>query len=270
MPEFGYVLPDPPALDEVARTDLLLDALAERTELDLDDPKEDALAALMGEWRDDLRWPPASALISQQEAEEALIAGISEPPRSRRGLATIGTVAAALLLLSGFGALVVEARPGETLYGMHAMFFDEPQINQDQTMLSAQADLAKVQQMIDQGQWDQAQSQLTEVNSMVQSMTDGTVKQNLMDQVKLLNTKVETRNPNATLPPPQTKPVPAASVPPAFSPPNNPAVTSPRAAPPSPLPVISNPPPPALPPQATKPKKKSPSPIPPPPAPAPR
>jgi hypothetical protein len=272
MPEFGYALPDPPALDEVARTDLLLDALAERTELDLDDPKEDALAALMGQWRDDLRWPPASALISQVEAEEALIAGLSEEPRrSRRGLATIGSVAAALLLLSGFGALVVEARPGETLYGMHAMFFDEPQINQDQTMLSAQADLAKVQQMIDQGHWDQAQSQLTEVNSMVQSMTDSAVKQDLMNQMKLLNAKVETRNPNATLAPAQTKTAPAASEPPAFSAPSNPALTSPRAALPSPLPIISNPPPPALPPQATKPnKKKSPSPIPPPPLPAPR
>jgi hypothetical protein len=210
-------------------------------------------------------------LISQVEAEEALIAGLSEEPRrSRRGLATIGSVAAALLLLSGFGALVVEARPGETLYGMHAMFFDEPQINQDQTMLSAQADLAKVQQMIDQGHWDQAQSQLTEVNSMVQSMADSAVKQDLMNQVKLLNTKVETRNPNATLPPPQTKTVPVASAPVASDPPGNPVVPSPRAASPSPSPVISSAPPPPLPTQAAKPKKKSPSPIPPPPVPAPR
>jgi hypothetical protein len=261
MPEFGYVLPDPPALDEVARTDLLLDALAERTELDLDDPNEDALAALMGQWRDDLRWPPASALISQVEAEEALIAGTSEPRGSHRGLATIGSVAAALLLLSGFGALVVEARPGESLYGLHAMFFDEPQINQDETMLSAQADLAKVQRMIDQGQWDQAQSQLTEVNSMVQSMTDGAVKQNLMNQVKLLNTKVETRNPNATLPPPQTKTVPVVSTPAASSP----VQPSPRAAsaPPSSSPVTTGAPPPPQTTQATKPKKKSPSPPPP-------
>ena len=72
MPDSGYAFPDQPALDEVARTDLLLDALAERQPVDLDDPEDDALAALLGDWRDDLRWPPASALVSPEEAVEAL------------------------------------------------------------------------------------------------------------------------------------------------------------------------------------------------------
>jgi len=36
----------------------------------------------------------------------------------------IGSVAATLLVLSGFGAVVVEARRGDALYGLHAMFFD--------------------------------------------------------------------------------------------------------------------------------------------------
>ncbi|KBU90244.1 hypothetical protein BA28_03992, partial [Mycobacterium tuberculosis NRITLD12] len=34
----------------------------------------DALAALLGQWRDDLRWPPASALVSQDEAVAAMLA----------------------------------------------------------------------------------------------------------------------------------------------------------------------------------------------------
>jgi hypothetical protein len=260
MREFGSALPEPPALDEVARTDLLLDALAERADLDLPDPDEDALADLLGQWRDDLRWPPASALISQREAEEALIAGLSQAPDEggRRGLATIGSVAAALLMLSGFGALVVEARPGDSLYGLHAMFFDEPRINQDQVMLSAQADLAKVQQMIDQGQWEQAQNELTEVDSMVQSMNDGAVKQGLKNQVKLLNTRVETRNPVATLPPPQTRtPAPIVSSPLPSSAPG------PSAGPSSPPAAASGTPSSAAPSTKQK-KKKSPSPTPPP------
>src|ERR1700730_14565462 len=132
MPEFGH--PDGPALDEFARTDLLLDALAERERVDIDDPSEDALAALLGDWRDDLRWPPASALVSPEEAVGALRAGMVEQRRGRRGLVTIGSVAATLLALSGFGAMVVEARPGGMLYGMHSMFFDEPRVNQNQTM----------------------------------------------------------------------------------------------------------------------------------------
>lgn len=57
MREFGNPLGDRPPLDELARTDLLLDALAEREEVDFADPRDDALAALLGQWRDDLRWP---------------------------------------------------------------------------------------------------------------------------------------------------------------------------------------------------------------------
>lgn len=196
----------PESLDEFASTDLLLDALAERRPVDLDDPNEDALAVLLADWRDDLRWPPASALVSPEEAVGALQAGLAERRRARRGLATIGSVAATLLVLSGFGAMVVEARPGDTLYGLHAMFFDQPRVKDSQIELSAKAELAKVQQMIDQGQWTQAQNQLAEVSSTVQSMNDGASRNDLLDEVNLLNTRVESRNPNATLPPAAPKP----------------------------------------------------------------
>jgi anti-sigma-D factor RsdA-like protein len=196
----------PESLDEFASTDLLLDALAERRPVDLDDPNEDALAVLLADWRDDLRWPPASALVSPEEAVGALQAGLAERRRARRGLTTIGSVAATLLVLSGFGAMVVEARPGDTLYGLHAMFFDQPRVKDSQIELSAKAELAKVQQMIDQGQWTQAQNQLAEVSSTVQSMNDGASRNDLLDEVNLLNTRVESRNPNATLPPAAPKP----------------------------------------------------------------
>jgi Anti-sigma-D factor RsdA to sigma factor binding region len=204
VPDFGYARPDHPSLDELARTDLLLDALAEREPVDADDPEDNALAALLGDWRDDLRWPPASALVSPEEAIEALQTGLADLRSNRggrRGLAAIGSVAATLLVLSGFGAVVVEARPGDALYGLHAMFFDQPRVSDNSIELSAKADLAKVQQMIDQGEWDQAHSQLAEVSSTVQSIDDGAGKHDLMDEVNLLNTRVQSRNPNATVPP---------------------------------------------------------------------
>jgi hypothetical protein len=206
MPDSGYAFGDQPALDEIARTDLLLDALAERERIDHDDAQVDALAVLMGDWRDDLRWPPASALVSPEEAVDALRTGLAERRNARRGLAAIGSVAATLLMLSGFGAFVADAHRGDPLYGLHVMFFDGPHVNDDQITLSAKADLAKVQQMIDQGQWTQAQNQLAEVSSTVRSINDGNSKQNLLDEVNLLNTRVESRNPNATLPGPATKP----------------------------------------------------------------
>ncbi len=223
MPESGYAFPDQPALDELAPTDLLLDALAARRPVELDDPNDrsfEALAVLMGDWRDDLRWPPASALVSPEEAVGALRDGLVQRRRARRGLAAVGSVAATLLVLSGFGAMVVEARPGDTLYGLHAMFFDQPRVNDDHIVLSAKADLAKVQQMIDEGQWTQAQNQLAEVSSTVQSMNDGASRNDLMDEVNLLNARVESRNPNAMLPASATKPprAPAASTTPPVSP----------------------------------------------------
>lgn len=211
MPNSGYAFGDQPALDEIAHTDLLLDALADRERIDLDDPQVDALAVLMGDWRDDLRWPPASALVSAEEAVEALRTGLAERRRTHRGLAAIGSVAATLLVLSGFGAFVADAHRGDPLYGLHVMFFDAPRVNDDQITLSAKAELAKVQQMIDQGQWAQAQNQLAEVSSTVQSINDGNSRQNLLDEVNLLNTRVESRNPNATLPGPAMKPKASAA-----------------------------------------------------------
>lgn len=209
MPEFQ------PGLDELAETDLLLDALAQRRPVkpdDSDDPDFQVLTTLLEDWRDNLRWPPASALVSPEEAVDALRTGLEDRRRGRRGLAAIGSVAAALLVLSGFGAMVVEARPGDTLYGLHQMFFDQPKVNENQITLSAKADLAKVQEMINQGQWVQAHNQLAEVSSTVQSMNDGADRHDLMDQVNLLNTRVESRNPNATLPPTAST-TPSASTP---------------------------------------------------------
>lgn len=201
MREFGNPLGDRPPLDELSRTDLLLDALAEREEVDFADPRDDALAALLGQWRDDLRWPPASALVSQDEAVAALRAGVAQRRRARRSLAAVGSVAAALLVLSGFGAVVADARPGDLLYGLHAMMFNRSRVSDDQIVLSAKANLAKVEQMIAQGQWAEAQDELAEVSSTAQAVTDGSRRQDLINEVNLLNTKVETRDPNATLRP---------------------------------------------------------------------
>ncbi|OBH74963.1 hypothetical protein A5682_02425 [Mycobacterium mantenii] len=225
----------PESLDEFARTDLLLDALAQRRPVEVENPDADVLTILLEDWRDNLRWPPASALVTPEEAVNALRTGLAERRRGHRGLTVVGSVAAALLVASGFGAMVVEARPGGTLYGLHAMFFDQPQVHEKQEMLAAKADLAKVQESIDRGQWDQAKNQLTDVSSLVQSIDDPASKQELMKQLKLLNAKVDARDPNATLPvasPPAASPGPATAIP---AEPPAASVAPTKVAPPAPL-----------------------------------
>ncbi|BBY11909.1 anti-sigma-D factor RsdA [Mycobacterium marseillense] len=203
----------PESLNEFARTDLLLDALAQRRPVSVEDPDVDVLTTMLEDWRDNLRWPPASALVTPEEAVNALRTGLAERRTGRRGLTAIASVAAALIALSGFGAMVVEARPGTPLHGLHAMFFDQPRVNEKQEMLAAKADLAKVQESIDRGEWDLARRQLIDVSSLVQSIDDPAVKQDLMNQLKLLNAKVESRNPDATLPASSAAPKAAAPLP---------------------------------------------------------
>lgn len=205
---------DQPALDAVVRTEQFVDALATRAAAEFADTGDDVLAALLEEWRDDLRWPPASALVSDAEAIAALERGLAARRQNRRGLAVAGSVAAAVLALGGFGAMVGDAHPGDSLYGAHRVLFGEqPSVHDDQIELAAKNELAEVQQMIAQGQWDQAQDRLSAVSDTVQTVNDTNRKQNLIDQVNELNAKVATRDPNATLPPDPAVIPPSASVP---------------------------------------------------------
>lgn len=199
MPEWGRVPADQWASDSVVHADKLLDALAERLPMGFDNPDDQALASLLEEWRDELRWPPASALVAEQEAVDAVRSGVVARQRARRRFSVIGSVAAALLCLSGLGAVVVDAHPGDALYRVHAMLFHKSGVTDDQIVLSAKAELAQVQQMIAQGQWDQAQDKLAAVSTTVQTVNDGTRKQDLIEEMQLLHTRVTTRDPNATL-----------------------------------------------------------------------
>ena len=77
-------------------------------------------------------------------------------------MAVVGSVAAALLCLGGFGAAVYGAGPGDALYGLRTMLFGEQQAatRDYEVFLAAQTELAEVQQLIDQGQWTAAQDKL--------------------------------------------------------------------------------------------------------------
>lgn len=218
-----------PSMEEIRRTDSFVDALAGGRPVAPLDAADAELAALLGSWRDETRWPPDSGLITESDAVAALNAGLGERParpvrdrrnpplsstprRNRRGLGVVGAAAAAVLTIGGFGAVVSGAGPGDSLYGLRTMLFGAPkQVRDDQVALAARTEMQQVQSLIAQGDWEQAQDRLVAVSSQVASIGDEQQKQDLLDQFNDLSAKVVERDPAATAPPGITYTVPPSA-----------------------------------------------------------
>jgi hypothetical protein len=233
MPDFGRnSRNDDASLDAVLQSERFIDALAAGQLVAPQDRADAELADLLGGWRDEMRWPPATGLITERDAVTALRAGLAEKQssgRSRRGLSIVGAAAAGVLALGGFGAVVAGAGPGDALYGLRTMLFGAPtQVRDDQVALaSAKEQLAQVQQLVAQGDWQQAQDKLVEVSSKVNGLGDEPQKQQLLEQWNQLSAKVVQKDPEATVPPGITYTVPASApelVPAVITPTNGPEV----------------------------------------------
>ena len=183
-PDFARPAPEP-SLDEIHRTDDFIEALSSGRPVVPQDHADAALAALLGGWRNESRWPPDVGLISEPQAIAALNAGLAEKPareprnrrttpgRNRRGLSVVGAAAAAVLCIGGFGAVVNGAGPGDSLYGLRTMLFGTPrEVRDDQVALAARSELVKVQELISQGDWQQAQARLVAVSTQVSAVGD--------------------------------------------------------------------------------------------------
>lgn len=191
-------------LEAVARSDRLLDALAAGARMSPADP----VASMLAGWRDEARRTPDTHVISLAQAAAALAEGKRARPRHRFGMTVIGAVAAALLCVGGFGAVIYGAGPGDALYGLRTMLFgSSPTTREDQVALAAQTELAQVQQLVQQGQWQQAQDKLAAVSTTVRDVNDVQRKQELINQWNNLTVKVVARDPNATLAPGAPPPI---------------------------------------------------------------
>ena len=216
MPDFGRWRGNggDPSLNAIAHTDSYLDALAFEQPVYASDPADAELANLMAGWRDEVRRPPAR-VATMGDAEIALQRALASRRRGRASMAVVGSVAAAMLCLGGFGALVYGAGPGDALYGLRVAVFGEQQVTRDdQVALAAQTEMQQVQKLIEQGDWDAAQDRLTTITSTVQTVEDPQRQRNLQQQLNDLTAKVETRDVNATAPPlPDASVVPNVSIP---------------------------------------------------------
>ncbi len=218
MPDFGRWSANggDPSLNEINRTDRFLDALSSQQPVYSTDPGEAELAQLLAGWRDDVRTPPLMSPVTPRDASVALRRALEARKRTRTSMAVVGSVAAAVLCLGGFGAVVAGSGPGDALYGLHTMLFGEQQQTRGDAVMLASQQLAEVQQLIDKGQWDAAQNKLQTLTTTVATVNDVEQKQQLVTQWQDLTVKVDAKDPNATLPPgvpPPVMPEPAVVAP---------------------------------------------------------
>lgn len=203
MPDFGRWTAGggDPSLNEINRADRFFEALAAKQPVYSTDPAEAELASMFAEFRDDVRDAPVTAPVSGSDAVEALRGGLANKRGPRRGFAIVGSVAAAMLCIGGFGTAVYGAGPGDSLYGIRTTIFGQQEQTRDDQVSLASAQLQQVQQLIDAGQWQQAQDKLVQVSSAVQGVDRVESKQQLVEQWNALTYKVVEQDPAATLQP---------------------------------------------------------------------
>lgn len=204
MPDFGRWNNGggDPSLNEINRTDQFLDALAGQQPVYATDRGEADLAQLLAGWRDDVRETPMNDVLSLQDAAAALDRVASPGRRRRVSLAVVGSAAAAVLCLGGFGAVIAGSGPGDALYGLRTVLFGEQaQTRDDAVALAAQTEMQQVQKLIEQGDWQGAQAKLQAVTTTVATVGDDQRKAELVSQWQELTVKVEAQDPAATVPP---------------------------------------------------------------------
>jgi hypothetical protein len=204
MPDFGRWTSNggDPSLNDINRVDRFLDALGSKETAYSTDHAEAELAFLLADWRDDIRDAPVTAPVTTRDAAIALRGGLTSRKRSRTSLALVGSVAAAVLCIGGFGAAVLGSGPGDPFYAMRTTMFGQEQVRNEQVTLASQQ-LQQVQQLIDPGDWQQAQDKLAALSATVQDVeAPQEQKQDLIQQWNTLTYKVVQQDPAATLPPP--------------------------------------------------------------------
>ena len=209
MPEFGRWTSNggDPSLNEINRSDRFLDALAFDQPVYATDQGEAELINLLSGWRDEIRDAPMTVPVTPRDAVIALDTAQRSRKRSRKTLALVGSTAAAVLCLGGFVSVVAGSEPGDSLYGLRTMIFGEQNATRDDAVMLASQQLAEVQQLVDQGQWDAAQQKLQTLTTTVATVNDDAAKQELVTEWQQLTVKVEAQDAAAVLPPDVPPPV---------------------------------------------------------------
>lgn len=189
----------PEDLAALRRTNRMIDAIAADLPVATSDSDEYAVAMMLAAWREDVGREPMPAKPTLGQARNALR---DRGGRSRMLATTVGSAAAITLLFGGFGAAVYQSHPGDALYGLRTSLFGAPPaVRTDPVVLSAQTELAQVEKLISQGDWEEAQQQLGVAAARVNEVGDAQQKAELASRVQQAEVRIDAKDPQATVPP---------------------------------------------------------------------
>ncbi|QCH25247.1 anti-sigma-D factor RsdA [Mycobacteroides salmoniphilum] len=189
----------PEDLAALRRTNRMIDAIAADLPVATSDSDEYAVAMMLAAWREDVGREPMPAKPTLGQARNALR---DRGGRSRLLATTVGSAAAVTLLFGGFGAAVHQSHPGDALYGLRTSLFGAgPTVRTDPVVLSAQTELAQVEKLISQGDWEGAQQQLGVAAARVNEVGDAQQKAELASRVQQAEVRIDAKDPVATVPP---------------------------------------------------------------------
>lgn len=189
----------PEDLAALRRTNRMIDAIAADLPVATSDSDEYAVAMMLAAWREDVGREPMPAKPTLGQARNALR---DRGGRSRMLATTVGSAAAVTLLFGGFGAAVYQSHPGYALYGLRTSLFGAPPaVRTDPVVLSAQTELAQVEKLISQGDWEEAQQQLGVAAARVNEVGDAQQKAELASRVQQAEVRIDAKDPQATVPP---------------------------------------------------------------------
>ncbi|CPY04821.1 Conserved protein of uncharacterised function%2C alanine and proline rich protein [Mycobacteroides abscessus] len=189
----------PEDLAALRRTNRMIDAIAADLPVATSDSDEYAVAMMLAAWREGVGREPMPAKPTLGQARNALR---DRGGRSRMLATTVGSAAAVTLLFGGFGAAVYQSHPGDALYGLRTSLFGAPPaVRTDPVVLSAQTELAQVEKLISQGDWEEAQQQLGVAAARVNEVGDAQQKAELASRVQQAEVRIDAKDPQATVPP---------------------------------------------------------------------
>jgi hypothetical protein len=211
---------EPVDVVQVRADDTLIASLGQAEDLQIDDPIDERLAALLRAWRDDVHAEPQRGLDLG-----AAVSALASAPRSRvpkqSPFGPLATAAAVLVVVFvGLGLAARDAEPGDALWGVTKVLYSD-KARSVEAAVTVRTKLDQATELLQTGDRKAALAALQEAQQKLPGVAAEDGKQELASQAQQLMAQLA--DPSAALPPAATAPVTSTTS----------AVTSPESTEPS-------------------------------------